>query len=428
MGTIPDFLESNLGLAYPFADLVTAPLIDVVADALVISNQPGPYVVTIFDPQFPLVTANFRLQIQGPNGVFLDTTGCTATDLGGFTWLSMVDPTTGAQARFIVDTVGLPGLTALLTPAELVPAVCQILPQQLTSLQGLQGDVVLSLPNYCTATPASNGPVTLNFQDPAARVVCGAAEPAVFGFGGGTADPQGSMNVEASGCYRLVPVAGSPGMLDLVNFCSPCVSCDDINTLQNKLISQSDYFYQLSTIYVNQFDRYQKCVAAANGKIAAVGAAADIVVPSGFINFVGRVFNRPYFNQVYVAVVNNTLNSISVSMTMSIVDPAVGSQLAVVPSSVVCTKTLSGGTPFGGFAGFPGTITFGMDPQDSVGFNTELQRMTVTPAAPVTSSWQLSATVTFTGGPAPLPGPITITKLLLPAISLFGAPLTTVTP
>jgi hypothetical protein len=54
--------------------------------------------------------------------------------------------------------------------------------------------------------------------------------------------------------------------------------------------------------------------------------------------------------------------------------------------------------------------------------------MTVAAGALTTSSWRLVATVTFTGGPAPLPAPVTVTKLLAPTIQLFGAPLTTVTP
>jgi hypothetical protein len=422
------FLESNLELAYPFVDGTVVPAIYAVADAAVISDQPGPYVVEVFDPQSPAVASGFKLRISGPNGVFLETTGCALTVLGDYTFVSMTDPVTSAMARFILRTSGLNALGTLPSPAELVASVCHEVNPGLKTLQALSGDVEISLPDYCTATQDGAGAVTLTFQDPADRVDCsGPSAENVFGFGGGRADSSGSLSIDAAGCYRLVPVLGTPGLLHLLNFCDPCVACADINTLQNKLTSQASYYHQLSAIYVDQFNRYQNSVAAVNTKIGAVETGADITVATGFIDFVGRVFNRPYFNQVFVAVVNNTLHTISVSLTLSITDPAVGSQLAVVPSSLLVTKTLSGGAPFADFAGFPGVVAFAMDPQDSVGFNSELQRMSVAAGAPTTAAWRLTATVEFTGGPLPLPATTTITKLLTPTIQLFGAPLTVVT-
>lgn len=422
------FLENNLELAYPFADGVQGSLTQAVGDAVVISDQPGPYVVEVFSPQYPAMTTSFRLRISGPNGVFLNTTGCTQTMIGAFVFVSMVDPVTGALARFVLATSRIGSIGALLAPAPLVASVCQETVAGLASLQGLTGDVEISLPDYCVLTTESDGAVTVAFKDPADRVSCPPRVAELFGLGDGKADSQGSLHIDASQCYRLVPVPGTPGLLHLMNFCDPCVGCDDIATLQNKLTAQAGYYHQLAAIHVDQFNRHQSAVAAVNAKISTVETASDISVLNGFIDFVGRVFNRPYFNQVFVAVVNNTVHTIHVSMTLTIVDAAVGSQLAVMPASVLVTRTLSGGEPFSGFAGFPGTVAFDMDPQDSIGFNTELQRMTVDAGAPVTSSWRLDATVTFTGGPSPLPAPVTISKLLTPTIQLFGAPLTTVTP
>lgn len=423
------FLENNLELAYPFADGTTASLTAAVGDAAVVAPQPGPYVVDLFDPQYPAMALNFRLRILGANGTLLDTTGCTEEVIGAFTFVSMTDVARGATARFMLATDRIGSIGALPAPAELVTSVCYETLPGLSSLQGLQGDVVLELPDYCTATQGSDGALTLDFQDPVDRVDCGGPGNArVFALGGATADSLGSLHIDAAQCYRLVPVPGTPGLLRLMNFCDPCVHCEDIDALQTKLTAQASYYHQLGAIQVDQFNRYQAAVAAANAKTAAVQSGADISVPSGFIDFVGRVFNRPYFNQVYVAVVNNTLHTISVDLTLSILDPAVGSQLTVSPHSLLVTKTLSGGDPFASFAGFPGTVVFNLDPQDSVGFNTELQRMSVTTGAPTSSSWRLTATVTFTGGPLPLPAPATITKLLTPTIQLFGAPLTTVTP
>jgi len=423
------FLENNLELAYPFEDGVLESLTAAVGDATVISNQPGPYVVELFDPQYPAMAANFRLRISGPQGVFLDTTGCVTTTIGDFIHVSMTDGTTGAQARFMLATSRIGGIGALLVPAILVASVCYETVPGLDTLEGVSGDVILELPDYCTATQGSDGAVTLEFQDPIDRVDCsGPAEERIFAFGGATADASGSLHIDAAGCYRLVPVPGTAGLLRLMNFCDPCVHCDDIDALQTKLTAQADYYHQLGAIHVNQFNRFQNAVAAANAKTAAVQSGSDISVPNGFIDFVGRVFNRPYFNQVFVAAVNNTLHTIHVSLTLTILDPAVQSQLTVAPSSLLVTKTLSGGVPFTTFAGFPGTVVFDLDPQDSVGFNTELQRMIVAAGAPVTSSWRLTAVVAFTGGPLPLPATTSITKLLSPTIQLFGAPLTAVTP
>jgi len=424
------FLENNLELAYPFEDGTELSLTAAVGDAAVVSDQPGPYVVELFDPQYPAMAANFRLRISGANGVFLDTTGCTVVTIGAFEFVSMTDGTTGATARFMLATERIGSIGALPAPATLVASACYETSSGLNTLQGLQGDVVLELPDYCVATQETDGAVTLAFQDPADRVDCGGGPAAarLFALGGASADSSGSLHIDAAGCYRLVPVPGTPGLLHLMNFCDPCVHCEDIDALQTKLTAQASYYHQLGAIHVDQFNRYQNAVAAANAKTAAVQSGADISVPSGFIDFVGRVFNRPYFNQVYVAVVNNTLHTISVSLTMTILDPAVQSQLTMSPHSLLVTKTLSGGAPFASFAGFPGNVTFDLDPQDSVGFNTELQRMSVAVGAPVSSSWRLAATVTFTGGPAPLPAPASITKLLTPTIELFGAPLSSVPP
>lgn len=423
------FLENNLELAYPFVDGTTSALTSAVGDASVISDQPGPYVVEVFDPQYPFMATSFKLRISGPLGVFLNTTGCAVTTIGNFVFVVMTDPGTGATARFMLATSRIGGIGPLPAPAPLVASVCQQTVGGLASLQGLSGDVVLELPDYCTAVQGADGAVTLNFQDPLSRVDCsGPALVDIFGLGAGQADNLGSFHIDAAKCYRLVPVPGTPGLLRLMNFCDPCVACEDIGTLQDKLAAQASYYYKLSTIFVDQFNRYQTAVASVNAKIAAVETAADISVANGFIDFVGRVFNRPYFNQIFVAVVNNTVHTIHVSMTLTIVNAAVSSQLAVVPSSLLVTKTLSGGAPFSTFTGFPGVVVFDMDPQDSVGFNAELQRMSVVAGTPTSSSWRLDATVTFTGGPSPLPASQTISKLLTPTIDLFGAPLTTVTP
>ena len=155
------FLESNLDIAYPFVDSTEAISVgadpndvlitSVVADALVVGDQDGPYILEAFNPNYdPLAVDPLGLaviQVSGAAGVFINTTGATSVDLGGgFRSLDAVG--TGGQIRLIVSTSGIAGLAALASPVEFSARVCSRGLQGVTSIEGLTGDVVLRLPDY----------------------------------------------------------------------------------------------------------------------------------------------------------------------------------------------------------------------------------------------------------------------------------------
>jgi hypothetical protein len=316
-------------------------------------------------------------------------------------------------------------LGGLLGPLEFVSSVGSELLSGVSSIQGISGDLILAFPDYATVTESSTLAATLAFADPAARVTCPEV-PDVFALGALTADSSGSATIQAGPCYKVIPSAdpGSPNVLTITNICAPCTDCDDILTLQQKLTSQANYFYNLSAIYHNHFNRYQVAVAAANKTIGAVNSGADIVSPTGPITFVGRVINRPYFTQLYLAVVNNSEYAITVDLTVTIDPPELASQLVIQPESLLIQETLSTGVGFAdsvGYSGFPGRTVFGVSPQDSVGYNSECKRMKM--GSVTTGHWNMTAMVVFSTGPGTLPAVQTVTRTFTPAIALTGSPL-----
>jgi hypothetical protein len=419
------FLENNLSLAYPFVDIAEAPAVGVIADAMVASPQAGPYTLTSFSPGFdglladPL--ANAVIQVTSPDGIALNTTSAVSTPLGaGYRSVEAVDPTRGSRVRLIVSSA-VATLGPLPVPLEFVSAVGVRLDSGLTSLQGLSGDVVLDFTDYATLTPQGNGAV-LAFADPIDRVACPPCD-GVFSLAQAVADVFGSLSIDATECYALVPDLSTPNRLVLHNFCTPCTDCEDVATAHDKLMRQADYYYKLSAIHHQQFNRYQRSVAAANAVIAAVQGIADVNIPEGTVSLVDRVINRPYFSQLYLAIVNNTTRPISVELTVTVTPAGLAAQLTPQPNSFLVQRTLSGGVPFTGFAGFPGgPYTFAIDPQDSVGLNSEAKRSIINDAF-TTGQWVVNAVITF-GGPAPVPPPAVISKPLTPDIALFGAPVT----
>lgn len=424
----PSYLDNNLTLAYPFADNVSAPVADVVADAMVSGGQSGPYVLEVFTPNYDFLLAdplaNADVRISGPDGVFIDTTSAVSTDIGGgFRSMEVVDGT--ARARFVVSTAGAASLGTLPGPVGISAAVSHQISDGVSSLQGLSGEVELVFDDFSTIEEPEDGTVELSFDDPLDRVDCSGTDcDRVYGLGGVAADGDGSLHIDATECYRLTPHPTIENRLVLRNMCSPCTDCDDVETLQTKIVTQAEYYHQLAAIHHNQFNRYQRGVAGANAYISDSQTRADIsITDQGTISMVDRVFNRPYFTQLYLAIVNNTTYRINVDLTVTITPAAVAAQLTPQSESFLVQRTLIGGDPLDDFAGFPGTYDFDVDPQDTVGLNSEAKRTTINAVA-TSGQWNVTATITFLSGPLPLPGPEVINRVLTPGISLFGASLT----
>jgi hypothetical protein len=435
----PGFLESNLDIAYPFVDstevisvgadpsdvLITS----VVADALVVGDQDGPYVLEVFNPNYdpllpdPLSLAMIR--VSGASGVFIDTLSAVSSDLGGG-FMSLDAMGTGGQIRMIVSTSGVVGLAALLAPVEFSARVCSRRLQGVTSIHGLTGDVVLRLEDYSTLKSLGDS-VEVAFSDPEDRVDCSATPcDHAYSLGQAIADSQGSLHIEAGPCYRIVPSVDPlfPNRVVIKNTCDPCVKCEDLAVVQDKLEDQATYYQSLGAIYHNQFNRYQHAVAKANEKIAEVEGRGDISTATGPISIVERVVNRPYFTQLYLAVVNNSERKIRVQLTVTITPAGLAAQLVSQQSSWLVQHTLSGGDAFDAFTGFPGVASVDVEAQDSVGLNSEAKRMVI--GSPTTGHWHLHAEIHFMHGAIVQELAGTVDKDLTPAIDLLSSP--SVTP
>ena len=107
------------------------------------------------------------------------------------------------------------------------------------------------------------------------------------------------------------------------------------------------------------------------------------------------------------------------SISVSITPAELAAQLEPVPNSSLVQRTLSGGDAFAGWAGFPGGATVVVGPQDSVGLNSELERVRM--ETPTTGHWHLHAEVYFIDEHGTQTGHAgTIDKNLTPAIDLSG--------
>lgn len=435
----PGFLESNLGIAYPFVDSTEAISVgadpndvlitSVVADALVVGDQDGPYILEAFNPNYdPLLTDPLSLaviRVSGASGVFIDVVSAVSTDLGGgFRSLDAIG--TGGQIRLIVSTSGIAGLAALLAPVEFSARVCSRRLHGVTSIEGLTGDVVLYVQDFSTIKSQDND-VEIAFADPEDRVDCSTTPcDHAYSLGQAIADSQGSLHIEAGPCYRIVPSVDPlfPNRVVIKNTCDPCVKCEDLAVVQDKLEDQATYYQSLGAIYHNQFNRYQHAVAKANEKIVEVESRGDVITATGPISIVERVINRPYFTQLCLVVVNNSERKIKVELTVTITPAGLAAQLVSQQSSWLVQRTLSGGNAFDAFAGFPGFASIDVEAQDSVGLNSEAKRMVI--GSPTTGHWHLHAEIHFMHGAIVQELAGTVDKDLTPAIDLLSSP--SVTP
>jgi hypothetical protein len=244
----------------------------------------------------------------------------------------------------------------------------------------------------------------------------------VFQINGQSPDQFGSLGFANDGCHRLVPHPTDPAKLVIYNFCTPCLDCDDVDALNVRQGTQGAYYYQLSAIYHDQFNRYQRNVAAANLEIESAASRSDLQTATGVIDIGGRAYNPPYFSQLVLAVTNSSLYHIQIVFTVSITPSGIASQLTYVPSSGQIHRYLLTGTQLGTFSGFPGSATVTVAPQETISIASEVHRSNVL-VAPTAGLWNVGAAVTFLSGPSPLPSPTTVTKTF--PITLQGAAPTT---
>jgi hypothetical protein len=423
-----EWLAGNLTLSYPFDDTVTdAALTALFADALITSTLPGPYALTVFNPQ---AIFNGSVTIMAGAATVLSVATMTSSALGTYTVLSGADSGRGSSFRFIVSTAALAGYAALVNPAVFVPDVCNVENTRVTSLNGLLNDVEVSFDKYVNAT-AAGAAMTISAVDPSERVVCpDLAE--VMTISGQAPDQFGSAVLGLDGCMRLIPNPALPHRLILADFCTPCVSTPLVQEVNTRLGQQAQYFYQLASIYQNQFNRYQVIAAAINAKLAATGSRAALLIPGSpvssasgvipdiLIDVSGRSFNRPYFSQLVMGVINSSPFAITVSMTVTI--GALGSVVAPVVGSGSIQRYLVNGNLMDTIAPFPGTVNFNMVAREVVAVSSELHVTAMVPSGPQAGLWNVAVTVTFLSGPSALPSPQTFHRSF--PIQILNAPFT----
>lgn len=420
-----EWLAGNLLLSYPFDDAVTDPLLTALfADALITSTIPGPYTLTVFNPQ---ALTNGVVTIVSGSTPVLSGVPMTGSALGAYTVINAHDSSTGSSARFIVSTVALASYASLLTPAIFVPDVSNLENTVVSSLNGLTDDVTISFDKYINATPNGNL-MTISAEEPADRVVCSDAAE-VLTINGVAPDPFGSFNLGLDGCLRLIPNPAVSSQLIVADFCAPCVSTPLAQVVNTQLGIQASYFYHMAAIYQDQFNRYQVLVAALNHKLSLVGASLLIpgsgptnTNPDTMIDVSGRAINRPYFSQLVLGVSNSSPFKISVAITATI--GALGSVTEPVPGSGSIQRFLINGKLMDTFTPFPGTTTFTMVAREVVALSSELHINQIITAGPATGQWQVSVTVTFLAGPTSLPAPRTFTSSFPIQVltALFTAP------
>ncbi len=394
-----EWLAQNLDLAYPFIDDTSDSVIRVFVDALVSCGTQGPYTLTTFAPE-DLTNAHVKIT-HGATTLFEAFTA-TPTTLGDYTVLVGSDATRGTSYKFILVTSLLPTFPGLSAPVEFAPAACAFNDATLTSLNGLTGDVVLSIPDHSQLV-IDGQQVAFGFQDPVDRVDCDTADcDKVFTINGQAPDQFGSFVVSPDGCYRLVPHPADHEKLLLFNFCQPCLDCDNVVELDTKFATQSDYYHHLAAIYHDHFNRYQRGVAKANREIVEA-QTRGVVVTNGIVDISGRSFTRPYFSQLSLALLNSTTYQITIELIVTVTPSGVSDQLTYVPDTSLLQRFQVSGNQFTPLAALPGSVTVTLAPQESVAISTEVKRTSVNPAAPAMGSWHVIGNVTFVAGTAPLP-------------------------
>ncbi len=403
-----EFLEENLRVAYPFADQVTNAITDVFADALIRAPYEGAFTLSIFHP---LALTNAHVQIKSGTTIVLDTTVATVTTLETYQVLEGVDSTRGSSYRFILSSAKVALFAFLTTPVEFDSAVCSFNGGVVSTLNGLSGDVVVILPEHCSIE-IDDQHVIVGFNDPADRVDCSSVDcEKVFTLNGTPADAFGSFGLIPDDCYRLVPHPTTPNQLLLFNLCTPCVDCDDVELINNKIAEQASYYHQLGAIYHDQFNRLQRGIAKANGEIATA-ETRGIVTPLGLVDIGGRAFNRPYFTQLALAIVNSTPYEISIALTVTIEPVSLSGQLSHVPKSTIIQRFSADGQQFPAMTdpGLPGSTTVEVHPQETVSYTSEMHQNLINETLAQSGDWHIVAVVSFVSGPGDLPAPQTIIR------------------
>lgn len=403
-----EWLRTNLGLAFPFADGAAADVAELFADGWVASKTPGQLWLEIFNP---LALTNAHVRVVDANGItVLETLTATATVLGDFTVLDGTDVARGSSYRFIVDSAAVALFPGLLTDVALAGEACVLLQDRVTTLNGLQGDVRVVFDQHVSSEPA-DGKLYLNAVAPIDRVDCSATDCAkLFQLGGQRPDQHGSAVIEPDGCYRLVPHPTLPNTLLLYNHCTPCLECADIDALDAALVTQAAYYHQLAAIHHDQHNRYQDVVAKANERVEAQEATGALILPCGTVDINGRAFGRPYFTQVALAIVNSSTYSLSLEVVGAVTPIDLATALEVVDGSAIVQRYGPAGASQTTHSGLPGTVTVLVGPGETVVVSAELHLVAATLIQ--AGTWTLTATATFLGGCATLPAPQTIVRAL----------------
>lgn len=411
-----DWLESNLELSFPFVDGAEDPLVNLMADALVLSPVPGAYTLSIFDPQ---AGTNAHVKITQGATVILETFVATVASIGSYFVLNGVDSARGSSFRFI--TTDLSAYAFLASPMALVPTVCKGIEPTVSSLDTLTGAVIVHLPNYATVNVANNV-ATISFAAPADRVDCTSYNCTyVSAINGVNANNFGSFNIVNDLCYRLVPNSDA-STLTLFNFCAPCTSCTDVATLNTYYTELINYYYELAAIYNFQFNQVQKGTGKALSEITtAQTAAAAPVTGDGFVDLTGRSFNKPYFSQLQLGIVNSTTRTVSAAITVTITPSGLAAGLTTVPSSTVVQRFGSVGAQYVPFNSLPGSGTLTLEPNTSLAITSEVHVSNFELLTVTNGMWNATVVVTFLGSSPP--SPVTLTRSF--PLSYIASPITT---
>ena len=297
-----EWLAGNLTLEYPFVDGTTDYLTQCFADALVSAAASGPFTLTAFQPN---LLTNAVVQVHAGSQLVLSTTSAVVTTLGPYTVLAGADAVRGSYYQFVVSVPALVAYINLGGPLTFDPSAQASLEGSVTSLNGLQGEVVLNLPNFSDVS-FTDEVGTIGFDAPADRVDCSGTDCGfVFAMNGVVPDQFGSLVLKTDDCLRAMVQPAAVGRLVLADVCTACTDSVDCTALDAWLVSASTYFYNLAAIYTAQFNNYQQLVAATNMEIKAAQAASSPVCDDGaMFHSAVRTFNKPYFCQLVVGVTN----------------------------------------------------------------------------------------------------------------------------
>ncbi len=388
-----EFLDQQYQVGGPFA-LPGGPL--VLADALLVLPTVEAATLDLWDPQAGSPASHLVISQDGT--VVLDALAPTSQADGLWQVLTYVDTTRNTTARLIVMASRLP--TAL-TQTNRVFAERTVVRRldKVTSLNGLSGDVVLNFPDYTNAVIVGSQ-VTLNMQNPVDRVECpeNPCEAKIYQINQQVADADGQLALRSDGCFRFVPDPAVPGRLKWFDMCTPCFACDAVQAIGDVITARAEYGYQLGAIFNSQHSRYQRAVTKVNTKFCEQLAGATATLPTGGIYVTGRTIERPYFNQLILALANDSREDVEITLTGTVM--AVNGVLATVAAFI--QQNIGDGEYIDTWSGFPGTLVLTIPAQSLVTVECEVKRATMDFPGPASGSWSITGSIVAASGTYPV--------------------------